>query len=189
VFDVALKPESYAQAVAHGFRTQSTITVSPGRYQLRVGGGNTQAAKIGSVMYDLDVPDFRKGRLALSAVALSTTGADRPVTVVPTAANVLPFFPTLSREFVAGTRISLYVEVYDNAGGREQNPIVLKVDVRDQQGHIVRSGSDRSTGVTKGTEKFLVVVPLDLGAASYALHVEASSGKDSASRDIPLRIR
>jgi VWFA-related protein len=188
VIDLTLKPDSYAQALAHGFRTQAAITLPPGRYQLRVAGGNTQAAKIGSVMYDLDVPDFRKGRLALSAVALSTTEADRPVTVIPTAANALPFFPTLSRAFATGTRISLYVEVYDNADGRARNPIELKVEVRDQHGQIVRSGSDRRTRMTKGTETFVVALPLDVGAGDYSLHIEAASGGDSISRDIPVRV-
>src|SRR5688572_14691353 len=186
--DIALKPESYTQATAHGVRTQSTLTLSPGRYQLRVAGGNSQAGKIGSVMYDLDVPDFRKGRLALSAVALSTTGTDRPVTVIPTPANVLPFFPTLDREFVAGTPISLYVEAYDN-DDRDSTPIDLKVEVRGPNGQVVRSGSDRRARPTKGTETFVVVVPLDVDPGSYSLHVEAAAGGDSVSRDIPIRIR
>jgi len=188
VIDLALKPDSYAQALAHGFRTQSSITLPPGRYQLRVAGGNTQAAKVGSVMYDLDVPDFRKERLALSAVALSTMEADRPVTVIPAASNVLPFFPTLNRAFASGTRISLYLEVYDNADGRARNPVELKVEVRDHQGKIVRSGSDRRTRAAKGTETFVVALPLDVGAGDYSLHVVATSGGDSVSRDIPIRI-
>ena len=189
LFDIALKPDSYAQATAYGFRTQSTITLPPGRYQLRVAGGNTQAQKIGSVMYDLDIPDFRKGRLTLSAVALSVSGVDRPITVMPRGANVLPFFPTLNREFAAGTRISLYVEVYDNAGSRQPNALELKVEVRDQQGHTVRTGSDRRTRMTKGTETFLVEVPLNIEAGGYALHVEATSGKDSISSDVPITVR
>ena len=188
VIDVALGPDSYVQAVAHGFRTQSTIALPPGRYQLRVAGGNSQGAKIGSVMYDLDVPDFTKGRLALSAVALSTMDADRPVTVIPTRANVLPFFPTLSREFVSGTRISLYVEAYDNARGRDPKSIELKVDVRDRHGQAVRSGSERRTRATQGTETFVVVVPLDVGAGDYSLHVEATSDEDAVGRDIPIRV-
>jgi hypothetical protein len=187
--DVALKPDAYTQALAHGFRTQSTISLPPGRYQLRVAGGNSKATKVGSVMYDLDVPDFRKGRLALSAVALGTTGEDRPVTVIPTAANVLPFFPTLSREFASGSSVSLYVEAYDNAGGRQPNPIELKVEIREQNGRIVRSGSDRRTRAAKGAETFVVAVPLDVGAADYSLHVEATLGEDSVSRAIPIRVR
>lgn len=185
--DVALKPESYAQATTHGLRTQSVMTLSPGRYQLRVAGGNSQAAKIGSVMYDLDVPDFSKGRLALSAVALSTTGPDRPVTVIPTAANVLPFFPTLIREFEAGPQIRLYVEAYDN-DGKDTAPIELKVEVRGQQGDVVRRGSDRRASTGKGTETFVVNVPLDVNPGSYTLRVEATTGTDSVSRDIPIRV-
>jgi VWFA-related protein len=188
VIDVALKPESYAQATAHGLRTQSAMTLPPGRYQLRVAGGNSRAAKVGSVMYDLDVPDFRKGRLALSAVALSTTGSDRPVSVIPAAANLLPFFPTLSREFAAGTQISLYVEVYDN-DGRDSAPIELKVEVRGQEGDIVRRGSDRRASTAKGTQTFVVAVPLDVKPGTYVLRVEATMGADAISRDIPLRVR
>ena len=187
VIDVALKPESYAQATTHGLRTQAVMTLSPGRYQLRVAGGNPRAAKIGSVMYDLDVPDFRKGRLALSAVALSTTGPDRPVTVVPTAANVLPFFPALIREFEAGTQIRLYVEAYDNDGG-DPAPIELKVELRGQQGDVVRRGSDRRASTAKGTETFVVNVPLDVNPGSYTLRVEARTGTDAVSRDIPIRV-
>jgi VWFA-related protein len=188
VIDVALKPESYAQATAHGLRTQSAITLSPGRYQLRVAGGNSQAAKIGSVMYDLDVPDFRQGRLALSAVALSTTGSDRPVTVIPTPANVLPFFPTLSREFAAGSSITLYVEAYDN-DGRDSASVELKVEVRGERGQVVRSGRDRRARSAKGTETFVVAVPLDVNPGNYVLHVEAMMGADAAGRDIPIRVR
>ena len=187
VIDVAMKPESYAQATAHGLRTQAVMTLSPGRYQLRVAGGNSRAAKIGSVMYDLDVPDFRKGRLALSAVALSTTGPDRPVTVIPRAASVLPFFPTLIREFEAGTQIRLYVEAYDN-DGRDQAPIELKVELRRLQGDVVRRGSDRRASTAKGTETFVVNVPLDVNPGSYTLRVAATTGTDAVSRDIPIRV-
>ena len=188
LIDVALKPESYAQAAAHGLRTQSAMTLSPGRYQLRVAGGNSQAGKIGSVMYDLDVPDFRNGRLALSAVALSTTGPERPVSVMPAAANVLPFFPTLSREFAAGAQISLYVEAYDNQG-RNATPIELKVEVLGDRLQVVRSGSDRRARTAKGTETFVVAVPLDVSPGNYVLRVEASIGADAISRDIPIRVR
>lgn len=187
VIDVALKPESYAQATTHGLRTQAVMTLSPGRYQLRVAGGNAQAAKIGSVMYDLDVPDFRKGRLALSAVALSITGPDRPVTVIPTAAHVLPFFPTLFREFEAGTQIRLYVEAYDN-DGRDPAPIELKVELRGQQGDVVRRGSDGRASTAKATETFVVNVPLDVNPGSYTLRVEAAMGTDAVSREIPIRV-
>jgi hypothetical protein len=108
---------------------------------------------------------------------------------MPKGANVLPFFPTLNREFAAGTRISLYVEVYDNAGGRQPNALELKVEVRDQQGQTVRTGSDRRTRTAKGTETFLVEVPLNIDAGRYALHVEVTSGKDSVSSDVPITIR
>jgi len=174
--DLSLMPESYAQVVKTGLRMQSTMTLVPGRYQLRIAAGNTQADKIGSVMYDLDVPDFDKGRLALSAVALSTAGTG-------------PAASTVSREFAAGTPLSLYVEAYDNANGREPRTIELKVEVRDPEGRVVRSAGDRRTRSTKGTDAFSIALPLEVDPGSYVLHVEATSGETVVARVIPIAVR
>jgi VWFA-related protein len=173
---LSLRPESYAQAVKTGLRMQSTMTLVPGRYQLRIAAGNTQTDTIGSVMYDLDVPDFDKGRLTMSAVALSTAGTG-------------PAASTVRREFAAGTPLSLYVEVYDNAAGRDSRTIELTVGLRSVDGRTMRSARDRRTRTAKGTETFLMAVPLDVDAGSYVLHVEATSGDANVSRDIPIRVR
>ena len=173
--DLSLRPESYAQVVKTGLRMQSTMALVPGRYQLRIAAGNTQTDKIGSVMYDLDVPDFQKGRLALSAIALSTAGTG-------------PAASTLSREFAASTPLSLYVEVYDNAAGRDSRTIELAVDVRSLDGRNIRNARDRRTRTAKGTETFSMAVPLDVDEGSYVLHVEAASGDTNVSRDIPIRV-
>lgn len=174
--DLSLRPDSYAEVVKAGLRMRSTMTLAPGRYQLRIAAGNPQTNKIGSVMYDLDVPDFDQGRLTISAVALSTAGTG-------------PAASTVSREFAAGTPLSLYVEVYDNAAGRASRAIELTVDVRSVDGRNIRSARDRHTRTTKGTETFAVAVPLDVAAGSYVLHVEATSGDATVSRDIPIRVR
>ena len=174
--DLSLRPESYAEVVKTGLRMQSTMTLVPGRYQLRIAAGNTQTDKIGSVMYDLDVPDFQKGRLALSAVALSTAGTG-------------PAASTVSREFAAGTPLSLYVETYDNANGREPRTIELKIELRDPEGRVVSSASDRRTRAAKGTDAFSIAVPLDVGAGSYVLRVEAASGETVVAGAIPIAVR
>ena len=96
--------------------------------------------------------------------------------------------PTVSREFAAGTPLSLYVEAYDNANGREPRTIALKVEVRDGEGHVVRSAGDRRTRAAKGIDAFLIAVPLDVDAGSYVLHVVATSGEASVSRAIPIRV-
>ena len=171
--DLSLRPESYAEIVKTGLRMQSTMTLVPGRYQLRIAAGNTQTDRIGSVMYDLDVPDFDRGRLTMSAVALVTAGTG-------------PATSTVSRAFAAGTPLSLHVEVYDNAPGRDLRTIELTVDVRSVDGRNLRSARDRRSRTAKGTETFSMAVPLDVDAGTYVLHVEAASGETVVARAIPI---
>ena len=189
VVDLVLDSETYARAAEQGIRVVSAVTLPPDRYQLRVAAGNPKAARRGSVMYDLEVPDFGKSPLALSTVVL-LTAADRSVTATPKAlTGVLATAPTVKREFVSGTPVSLYVEAYLNANQREPRAVELTVDVRDEQQRVLRSIRDRRTRNDKGTEVFAVAVPLDVQAGNYALHVEATSGATAVSRDIPIRIR
>ena len=127
-------------------------------------------------MYDLDVPDFDKGPLTMSAVAISTTTAD-------------PTMSTVEREFARGTRLALYLEVYDNGRGRGPRTIDLKIGVRNNEGRIVQAVADRRTRTGRGTETVDVGVPLDMEAGRYVLHVEAISGDTTASRKIPIMVR
>jgi hypothetical protein len=188
VVDLALESETYARAAEQGIRVVSAVTLPPDRYQLRVAAGNPQAARLGSVMYDLEVPDFGKSPLALSSVVLMTA-ADRSVTATPKAlTGVLSTAPTVKREFSSGTSVSLYVEAYLNTNQREPRAVELNVEVRDDQQRVLRSVRDRRTRNDKGTEAFSLAVPLDVQAGSYALHVEAKSGATVVSRDIPIRI-
>ena len=53
----------------------------------------------------------------------------------------------------------------------------------------MRSARDRRTRTAKGTETFLTAVPLDVDAGSYVVHVEATSGDTTVSREIPIQVR
>jgi VWFA-related protein len=176
VMDLSLSAEDYAEVMEQGLRLRASLTLLPGRYQLRVAGGNTQIGKIGSVMYDLDVPDFDKGPLTMSAVAISTTTAD-------------PTMSTVEREFARGTRLALYIEVYDNGRGRGPRTIDLKIGVRNYEWRIVQAVGDRRARTARGTETVDVGVPLDMEAGRYVLHVEATSGETTVSRAIPITVR
>ena len=191
VFGLAIDSETYKRAAEHGIRVLSTLTLQPDRYQLRVGAGNPKAdSRPGSVIFDLEVPDFDKGPLTLSTVVLMTA-ADRAVTASPKAlTGVFPMAPTPKREFPPGTPVSLYVEAYLNADRREPRSVALKVELRDAQQRVLLGITDRRTRNDKGTEAFsLAMPPLDVPAGSYTLHVEATSEQIAVSRDIPIRLR
>ena len=93
------------------------MNLPPGRYQLRVAAGN-KTGKAGSVLYDLDVPDFYKAPFAMSGVsitsALGTAGADAEG---QGSAGRLPAGPPMAtREFAANDTLALFAEFYENAG-------------------------------------------------------------------------
>ena len=54
-----------------GIRMVLETALAPGRYQMRIAAGNREA-KAGSVVYDLDVPDFTKDPLIMSGVSIGS---------------------------------------------------------------------------------------------------------------------
>ena len=79
--ELKLKPETHAAVTRAGFRMLPRFEVPPGRYQLRAAARETGGGKVGSVHYDLEVPEFTKGPLTMSGLVLSAASGLR----VPTA--------------------------------------------------------------------------------------------------------
>src|SRR5688572_3357644 len=109
--NLAMKPDTFERVKARGFRVLSQMDLPPGRYQLRVAAGNA-GGKVGSVLYDLEVPDFYKGALAMSGVALTARSAREVATIRPKdpLADLLPGPPTAAREFARGDILALFAE-------------------------------------------------------------------------------
>jgi VWFA-related protein len=78
--EVTLDRDAHARASEHGMRFVSVFDAPPGRYQLRVAAESS--GRTGSVVYDLDVPDFHRERFTLSGLALSTAGSALAPTVL-----------------------------------------------------------------------------------------------------------
>ena len=176
-------------------RILSEIELSPGRYQLRVAAGS--AFNAGSVVTDLEVPDFTKGPLVLSGVALTSAATSRVTTLRPhdPLAGVLPAAPTAAREFEGMEPIALFAEVYDNRRPARDQPlpaIEVTASVLTDMGRVIRtvSAEPRSATTRKsGGQGFTLTVPLDLPPGDFVLAVDARAGADATSRRIPIRLR
>ena len=83
-------------------------------------------------MYDLEVPDFTKGPLVMSGVALTSEAAEHAVTSAPAAPlrDLLPSPPTAVREFDRGDTLTIYAEVYQNIRQRTPNTVTLTAELR-----------------------------------------------------------
>ena len=87
-----LKPDTKTRVEQSSIRLLSRLNVPPGRYQLRVGAHDVAGGALGSVLYDLDVPDFEKAPLAMSGLVLTSAASSLSPTAKPDAdlRQVLP---------------------------------------------------------------------------------------------------
>jgi hypothetical protein len=189
---VSLKKESADAAFHTGVRVVSDIELPRGRYQLRLAAGNRSRA--GSVVYDLEVPDFSDG-LQMSGVSL--TSATAPVLSTFRATDplgkALPGPPVALRDFARQDTVALYAESYGGKG-RTQLP-AMSADLRTTDGHVIGTLLDQKQspalhGEPGGTGLSALLPLAGLPPGVYLVHVEAS-GDDSKAvvqREIPIRV-
>jgi hypothetical protein len=176
---LALKPDSVPRLRAGGFRVLNAIDLPYGRYQLRVAAREANTKRAGSVVYDLDVPDYSKEKLAISGIALTSASSG----LTPTArsrdplAKMLPGPMTTYRDFPQNDEIALFAEIYDNLG-KAAHKVEIEASLRSEGGQAVfqtreaRDSSELAGG--PGGYGFTARVPLkDVPPGLYVLRVNA----------------
>jgi VWFA-related protein len=192
-FNLRLQRETYERVREGGVRLLSRLELPPGRYQIHVGAHEAIGAAIGTVPFDVEVPDYGKVRLALSDLLVTSSRADALVTPNPDPAlkDALPAPPVATRVFGTADTIGVYAEAYAAA---RSGPIALATTVVDaRDGRRVFEATERR--VPEAGDRghgFTSLVPLaGLAPGSYVLRVQASTagGVPAASREIPFDVR
>lgn len=196
--ELKLRPETRAIVSANGWRLTRRLNLPPGRYQLRIGARESNAGRVGSVIYDLDVPDFSKGDLQMGGLLVTSKSATRVPTANPDPdfKEILPASPSAIRDFTAADELALAVDVYDNRGSTPHR-VEIRTSVTDDRGTVVFSARDerRSEELkgTIGTFGHVARVPLHgLAPGRYVLRVEAQSmlsNGSTVSRETEFRVR
>jgi VWFA-related protein len=197
--ELNLRPDSFERVKTHGLRVNSRVDLPPGRYQMRVGVRESGAGDMGTVFYDLDVPDFGREPLMMSGLLLTAPSAQRVMTVQSdeTIGKVLPGAATSRRTFVTSDVLGLHAEIYAAVG-----QVTQRIDVTTRliaaSGQDVSVGRDELTGgLAAGREKSATyslsrTIPLrDVAPGSYLLRVEAQRRGDAdrmAVRETPITI-
>lgn len=194
---LTLRPETYRQVMQSGMRMLLETQLPPGRYQIRVASGN--GGQAGSVVYDIDVPDFSKGPLLLSGVTVGsdTTSRIGTMNAKTSLAATLPGNVSATRDFAIGDVIGLYAEAYENLQRPGTHTVTFTAELRAEGGTGVRTVTDeRSSSELQGTRGgygFSAQLPLnDVAPGLYVIHVEArvnAGDRPMASRDIQIRVR
>jgi hypothetical protein len=182
----------------NGVRLTRRLQLPPGTYQLRIGARESNGGLVGSVMYDLDVPDFSKTDLSMGGVLLTSAAAGRIPTANPDPdfKDILPGSPTAVREFPSGDQLTLAVDVYDNKAATPHR-VEIRTSVTADDGTVVFSSKDerRSEELkgVNGTFGHVTTVPLKgVAPGRYVLRVEAQSflsNGATAAREIEFTVR
>jgi hypothetical protein len=174
---------------AHGVRANPRISLPPGRYQVRIGARETVSGQTGSVFYDLDVPDFRKEKLMLGGLLMTTPSVQQTPSIQPDpmASKLLPAPATSRRAFPRSDVLALYTEIYDNDTSRQARRIDVAVRLISEDGTNIIVSRDELANGTSGEKPwesygFAKQIPLKaLAPGRYALRVEAAvRGRDTA---------
>jgi VWFA-related protein len=191
----ALRPETYERVRKGGaIRVISQIPLPDGRFQIRASAGG--AAVAGSVVYDLDVPNFRDD-FALSGVSLTSTQARETFTFSPhKQIDVgLPGPPTTAREFSRDDTLTLFAEAYENR--KKPHTVTLAYELRSLAGLVIAASTMERKSVEKPKDSSVYPFAPDLSLENvapgrYTIHIEARSSLDknrSVTRDIPFSVR
>ena len=186
-FNLTLRPESFARVKAGGLRVNPRLTLEPGRYQIRVGARETVGSRVGTVFYDLLVPDFRKDPLMLSGLLITAASAQSAMTAMPdpAAPKTLPGPAVSRRTFARTDTVTVFAEIYDNSSSKQPRQIETTVALISESGQeVVRardSVSNPSTPAQAGhdgrwsTYGLIRDIPLkDIAPGRYLLRVDVS---------------
>ena len=194
-FTLALKPATYERVSKGSMRFISQLLLPEGHFQLRASAGGVAVA--GSVIYDLEVPDFREG-FALSGVALTSSQASKTFTFSPPPGRIdvgLPGPPTTAREFSRDDTLTVYAEAYENRN--KPHTVTLTVELRNEAGRVLGTDVIERKAVDKPKDasvyQFAPNLSLeDIQPGRYVIHLDARSSLDKdrrISREIPFTVR
>jgi hypothetical protein len=176
-----LKPETKARIEQTGLRMLNRLDLPPGKYQLRVAAHDTNGGNVGSVQYDLAVPDFQKSPFSISGLVLTSgTGSAVPtVRADEQLKQVLPGPPISLRAFPQNDEIVLFTEVYDNEGGKPHKVDITTTITTDEGRVLFKTDETRDSadlGGARGGYGYTTKIPMqELAPGKYVLKVEGKS--------------
>jgi hypothetical protein len=194
---VRVTPET-ARRTGGAVRVLHRLDLPPGKYQLRVAAKDGNSGRVGSVAYDLEVPDLtnKKTPLVLSgivltstrAIELTTTGDREPLVAVLGAA------PAARREFSRDDELVVFAEVYDT--DKTPHRTIVTTRVLDLTGRTAFELIDPVPGILQGgrNEVWGHRARLRLGdlrPGRYVLQLEARSQtapERIVTREIPFTV-
>jgi VWFA-related protein len=194
---MTLRPETKTLVAASGLRLLKRLDLPPGRYQVRVAAHDPGGGNAGSVVTDLEVPDFAKLSFSMSGVAVTSATASAEPTVRPDESlrQVMPGPPAAVRTFPQNDELALFVEVYDNDGDKPHKVDITTTVTSDEGKVMIKAEESRDSSelqARRGGYGYAARLPLkDLPPGPYVLTVSAQSrlgNTPPAERQVPFTV-
>jgi hypothetical protein len=186
---VALPANAEATPDGH-VRVLHRIALPPGQYQLRIAARDGTTGRVGSVVRDLDVPDF-SAPLAMSGIALAsnrskeqpTTGDAEPLSAL------LEAPPAARRDFSPDDVIDAFAEVYESAPASA----TVLTSIRGARGDIVFTATENVPADTFRSDRrayaHRIRIRVEDLDGQYVLRIEArSEAGASVAREVPFTV-
>jgi VWFA-related protein len=197
-FNLTLRPESFTRVKAGGLRVNPRLALEPGRYQIRVGARETVGSRVGTVFYDLQVPDFGKDQLMLSGLLITAASAQAAMTAMPdpSAPKLLPGPAMSRRTFAQNDTVTVFAEIYDNGSRRQLRQIDTAVSLVSERGQevfgareTITNPGDAAHWTAYGLTRDIALK--DIAPGRYLLKVEATARGNSnpAARETLITVR
>jgi VWFA-related protein len=191
-----MKPDTAKRVTATGFRVIQSLDLAPGRYSLRVGVSESNTRKAGSVMMDIEVPDFAKQPLTMSDIAVTSAMSGVAPTVRPKdpLEKLLPGPLTTYREFSTADELAVFAEIYDNT--KQAHKVEITATIKAEGGQTVfntREDHDSSElAGSAGGYGFVARTPLKgFAPGLYVLRVEGVAqigDRPTVAKEIVFRV-
>lgn len=193
VVDLNVRPEMLQTVLDQGVRFVTRLDVAAGRYQVTVVSRLAGSDRVGSVRYDVEVPDFSTLQVSLSGIVLASASAAKIQTPLydNTFQQTLPLPPTTDRVFNTTDRLLALVEVYTRPGSSA--PVETSTSIYGPDGRIVEE-----TKAVKTAEELKgqgavhsVQFPLEgLAPGSYRVRIQARvPGAEAVSREVTFTLK
>jgi VWFA-related protein len=198
-FNLTLRPETYERVRGSIVRMNPRIDLPPGRYQLRVGVRESGAGEMGSVFYDLQVPDFNARGLAMSGLLVTDAAARLQFSAQPDdqlPAGTLPAPATSRRTFRQTDVLSAFAEIYDSSSSREARRVEVTAALIGEDGNAAFSSRESLSPGPEGARSSRIPVAKqialeDIRPGRYRLRVEArllGGGANPVARETSITV-
>jgi hypothetical protein len=193
-FSLTLPPETRKRVEEQGLRLLNRVSLPPGRYQLKVAARNADTGAVGSLNYDLEIPNFHELPLSMSGVLLSSAAGAATMTARPDKElqAVMPTPPVALRRFPQSDEVLVFCEIYDRT--TSSHTVDITTAVKSAAGAVqFQQTSERSSSELQGsTSAFRHLTRMSMNKLQpgrYILSVEARSRLgQTTSRQIPFEV-